>query len=75
MAMPGQLKTRIDLLKKKIAAQGASLSPAKQRAFRKRLKRLQRARRVALATEKRLRPPQKEAAATGGGESPAAPSA
>jgi hypothetical protein len=47
MATPGQLKTRIDRLRKRIGEKGASLPPDRQRMFRKRLKRLQRARRTA----------------------------
>lgn len=54
MASPGQLKTKIDLLKKKIAEQGASLPPERQRLFRKRLKRLQRARRTAVSIEQKI---------------------
>ena len=53
MALPGQLKTRIDLLKKKIEEKGSSLPPERQRLFRKRLKRLQRARRTAVAVEQK----------------------
>ena len=53
MALPGQLKTKIDLLKKKIEEKGSSLPPERQRLFRKRLKRLQRARRTALAVEQK----------------------
>jgi hypothetical protein len=53
MALPGQLKTRIDLLKKKIEEKGSSLPPERQRLYRKRLKRLQRARRTALVVEQK----------------------
>ena len=51
MALPGQLTTKIDQLKKRIEEKGSSLPPERQRLFRKRLKRLQRARRTALAIE------------------------
>jgi hypothetical protein len=51
MATAGQLKAKIDVLKKKIAEKGASLSPERRRQLSKRLKRLQRARRVAAAAE------------------------
>lgn len=54
MASPGQLKTRIDLLKKKIGDKGPSLPPERQRLYRKRLKRLQRARRTAVAIEAKI---------------------
>jgi hypothetical protein len=53
MALPGQLNTRIDLLKKKIEEKGSSLPPERQRLFRKRLKRLQRARRTAVVVEQK----------------------
>ncbi len=53
MATAGQLKTKIDRLEKKLADKGASLSPAIRRLKTKRLKRLQRARRVALAIDKK----------------------
>ncbi len=53
MATSGQLKTRIDRLTKKIAEKGPSLGPEKRRVLGKKLKRLQRARRVAVAMEKR----------------------
>jgi hypothetical protein len=74
MALPGQLKTKIDLMKKKIAEQGESLPPERQRRLRKSLKRLQRARRTALATEKKSQAPA-AAAETPEGESQASPSA
>lgn len=61
MATSGQLKTRIDRLAKKIAEKGASMPPDKKRVFAKKLKRWQRARRVALAMEKRRAAPAKEA--------------
>lgn len=54
MALPGQLKTKIDLLKKKIEAKGASLPPERQRLYRKRLKRLQRARRTSVSIEAKI---------------------
>lgn len=60
MATSGQLKTRIDRLTKKIAEKGASMPPDKKRVFAKKLKRWQRARRVALAMEKRRAAPAKE---------------
>ena len=60
MATSGQLKTRIDRLTKKIAEKGPSLAPDKRRVFAKKLKRWQRARRVALAMEKRRAAPAKE---------------
>ena len=53
MASAGQLKGKIDLLKKKVAEKGKSLTPERQRQLRKRLKRLQRARRVAVVAESR----------------------
>ena len=70
MAIPGQLKDKIDQLKKKIAGQETTLTPERRRQLKKRLRRLQRARRTALAVEKR----QKGAAkATPGTAEPAAP--
>jgi hypothetical protein len=75
MAMPGQIKTRIDLLKKKIESQSGSLPPERQRRQRKQLRRLQRARRRALALEKRAHPPKKEVAEAKEGEAPSAPPA
>ena len=74
MAMPGQLKTKIDQIKKKIETGGASQPAERQRLYRKRLKRLQRSRRVALTAEKKLaaertKKATKESAA---GEAPAA---
>jgi hypothetical protein len=51
MARSGQIRTKIDELRKKIAGKGPSLDPARRRGLHKRLKRLQRARRVALARE------------------------
>lgn len=55
MARAGQLKGKIDLLKKKMAEKAKSLGPERQRQLRKRLKRLQRARRVATAAENRTK--------------------
>ncbi len=77
MALPGQLKTKIDLLKKKIEEKGSSLPPERQRLFRKRLKRLQRARRTALAVEQKAaaRAKGKGAAEGAAGEGEAAPPA
>ena len=51
MARSGQIKAKIDLLKKTIAEKTASLDPGRRRRLHKRLKRLQRARRVALVRE------------------------
>lgn len=51
MATAGQLKAKIDLLKKKIAEKAASLPPERKRRLHKRLRRLQRSRRVATARE------------------------
>ncbi len=51
MAKSGQLKAKIDLLKKKIVEKAPSLVLERRRRLTKRLKRLQRARRVAVATE------------------------
>jgi hypothetical protein len=55
MAAPGQLKTKIDLLKKKIAEKGSALSRERRCQLRKRLKRMQRARRTALVMEARVK--------------------
>ena len=55
MASSGQLKAKIDLLKKKMAEKKASLTPERQRQLSKRLKRLQRARRVATVSENRTK--------------------
>lgn len=60
MATSGQLKTRIDRLTKKIAEKGSSMTPDKRRVFAKKLKRWQRARRVALAMEKHRAGPARE---------------
>ena len=53
MALPGQLETKINQLKKRIEEKGSALPPERQRLFRKRLKRLQRARRTALVMEQK----------------------
>ena len=53
MATAGQLKTKIDRLEKKMADKGSSMTAATRRLKSKRLKRLQRARRVALAMDKK----------------------
>ncbi len=53
MGTSGHLKAKVDRLKKKLAAKGASLDVAKRRLLHKKLKRFQRARRTALALEKR----------------------
>jgi hypothetical protein len=73
MAMPGQLKVKIDQIKKKIETGGASQPAERQRLYRKRLKRLQRSRRVALTAEKKLAERTKKATKeTAAGEAPAA---
>ncbi len=73
MAMPGQLKAKIDQIKKKIETGGASQPAERQRLYRKRLKRLQRSRRVALTAEKKLAERTKKATKeTAAGEAPAA---
>ncbi|HYV85508.1 MAG TPA: hypothetical protein VFB49_06335 [Patescibacteria group bacterium] len=64
MARSGQLKSKIDLQKKKITEKGKSASPVRQRQLRKRLKRLQRSHRVAVALETRAKRPAKAAPAT-----------
>ncbi len=74
MAVPGQLKAKIDLLKKKIAEKGASLTPERRRQAHKRLRRLQRSRRVALAAEKK-RHPRPATEAKPSGDAAAAPGA
>ena len=71
MATAGLLKGKVDVLKKAIAEKGSSLPPERQRILRKRLKRLQRARRTATALEARDKKPAKEAA----GEAAPAPQA
>ena len=69
MATAGQLKAKIEVLKKKVASKGASMTTLRQRQTRKRLKRLQRARRTAAAVEARGRKPAK----AGAEGTPAAP--
>jgi hypothetical protein len=59
MAKAGQLKTKIDLLKKKIASKGATIPTERARQLRKRLKRMQRARRTAHAVETKAKGPVK----------------
>jgi hypothetical protein len=54
MGTSDQLKAKVDRLKKKLAAKGASLDAAKKRLVHKKLKRFQRAWRTALALEKRV---------------------
>jgi hypothetical protein len=53
MATSGQLKAKIDLLKKKLGAQGAPIPPERRRLLGKRLKRMQRRRRVLARLEGR----------------------
>lgn len=53
MTTSGQLKAKVDRFKNKLAAKGASLDARKKRVLAKKLKRFQRARRTALALEKR----------------------
>lgn len=65
MATSGQLKSKVDVLKKKIEAQGASMTPERKRQVQKRLKRLQRARRTAAALEARAARKSKSGAAEG----------
>ena len=71
MATAGQLKPKIDLLKKKIAEKGSSLTPERRRQLAKRLKRLQRARRTAQRRDAKHAAESK--AAPGAKEAPAAP--
>src|SRR5260221_14365621 len=66
MAAPGQLKAKIDLVKKKISEKGATLAPERRRQLHKRLRRLQRSRRGAPAAGKKRDPA--KAAATKAGE-------
>jgi len=73
MATAGQLKAKIDLLKKKIAAQGSSPTPERRRQLTKRLKRLQRARRTALVRETKAQGRPKAAPETKEGSAPASP--
>lgn len=53
MATSGRLKSKVDRLKKKLAEKGSTLAPGTKRILTKKLKRFQRARRTALALEKR----------------------
>lgn len=53
MARSGRLQSKVERLKKKITAKGASLAADKKRVLKKQLKRFQRARRTALTLEKR----------------------
>ena len=53
MATAGQLKPKIDGLKKKIETKGAALKPGLRRILKKRLRRMQRTRRKSLAAEAR----------------------
>lgn len=53
MATAGQIKPKIDLLKKKIAEKGATLAPERRRRLAKRLRRLQRARRKAVVADRK----------------------
>jgi hypothetical protein len=69
MATAGQLKAKIDVLKKKLASKGEAMTPLRRRQAHKRLKRLQRARRVAAAGETRTKRPAKEGAETAPAES------
>ena len=54
MGTSAQLKSKVDRLKKKLEAKGSSLGADKRRLLHKKLKRFQRARRTALALEKRV---------------------
>lgn len=67
MATAGQIRPKIDALKKKIAERAAGLTPERRRSATKRLKRLQRRRRVLLRLEAR----RKETAGKGKGAAPA----
>jgi hypothetical protein len=53
MATAGQIKAKIDLLRKLIAEKGPGLSPERRRRLAKRLKRMQRRRRVLQRLEAR----------------------
>lgn len=53
MGTSGQMKTKVDRIKKKLAEKGPSMTAATRRLLTKKLKRFQRARRTALALEKR----------------------
>lgn len=72
MAKSGQLKAKIDLLKKKLIEKGPSLDLERRRRLTKRLRRLQRARRVAAAAEgKRKSKPAAEDKGAGAAAPPA----
>jgi hypothetical protein len=73
MAAVGQLKAKIDKLKKKIADTGPSLAADRRRYLKKRLRRLQRSRRVAARLAQKVQGQTKSEAA--GGAEGAAPSA
>ncbi|HXH28252.1 MAG TPA: hypothetical protein VNL37_04360 [Candidatus Polarisedimenticolia bacterium] len=53
MAKAGQLKAKIDILKKKIADRGPSLTAGRRRYLKKRLRRLQRSRRIAVRLDQK----------------------
>ena len=53
MVPSGRLKSKVDRLKKKLGEKGSTLAPGTKRILTKKLKRFQRARRTALALEKR----------------------
>ncbi|MGH9750808.1 MAG: hypothetical protein ACRD6R_12895 [Candidatus Polarisedimenticolia bacterium] len=55
MATAGQLKPKIDLLRKKLADTGAALAMDRKRPLVKRLKRMQRRRRVLLRAEAKVK--------------------
>ena len=55
MATTGQLKSKIDLLAKKLADTGAALTMDRKRTLVKRLKRMQRRRRVLLRAEAKVK--------------------
>ena len=74
MAAPGLLKTRIDTLKKKIAAAGSGLTLEQRPRLTKRLKRLQRAHRKAVVLAARAATRRKDQASAPAGDS-AAPTA
>jgi len=74
MAAPGQLKTKIDALRKKITEKGSGLALEQRRRLTKRLKRLQRSRRTAVALAARAAAGRKGKESASGDES-AAPTA
>jgi hypothetical protein len=55
VATTGQLKSKIDLLAKKLADTGAALTMDRKRTLVKRLKRMQRRRRVLLRAEAKVK--------------------